>query len=95
MFFLESIEIGGRKMDIGGWLPLSDGQFSGDSRMGRERQDQFLNIPKGSGQGGRWGGSAGGGSLDLWTSLQRTKSGFGVGWWGSFKCLRRITLSFE
>lgn len=52
---MESIEIGDRKMDIGGWLHLSDGQFSGDSRMGRERLDQFLDIHKGSAQGGSWG----------------------------------------
>lgn len=44
-----------RKKDIGGWLHLSDGQFSGDSRMGRERLDQFLNIHVGSTQGGSWG----------------------------------------
>lgn len=54
---LGSIEIGDRKKekDIGGWLHLSDGQFSGDPRMGKERLDQFLNIHTGSAQGGSWG----------------------------------------
>lgn len=45
----------GRKKDIGGWLHLSDGQSSGDPRMGKERLDQFLNIHTGSAQGGSWG----------------------------------------